>query len=280
MNAKYSLALTVLGWGLSLGSSSALAQYIEMDLTGYQPGLGRFLDPNLNGWGMDFTPDGLVAIANTATGTVTFYNHAGKPVPPVITVPPAPTQPFGPIGQPTGLVYNPTSQFVITANGKSAPARLIFDTGDGMICGWNPDVDPTHAIIMVDRSTEAPFPAGYDALALAQNSRGQSILYAADGGGSPIASNNRIDMFDGSFQSVGSFTDPNVALEYPGNTALGIEHEDGVLYVTFGGFAPPFGGVVDIFDADGNLLTPNHFAANGPGGPLVNPFGIARVPAN
>jgi uncharacterized protein (TIGR03118 family) len=48
----------------------------------------------------------------------------------------------------------------------------------------------------------------------------------------------------------------------------------------FGGFSPPFGGVVDIFDRDGNLLTPNHFAANQPGaGPLVNPWGITRAPA-
>src|SRR5437773_332833 len=44
---------------------------------------------------------------------------------------------------------------------------------------------------------------------------------------------------------------------------------------------PPFGGVVDIFDTDGNLLTPNHFAANAPeAGPLVNPWGIAKAPSD
>jgi uncharacterized protein (TIGR03118 family) len=38
---------------------------------------------------------------------------------------------------------------------------------------------------------------------------------------------------------------------------------------------------MDIFDRDGNLLTPNHFAANAGGdGPLVNPWGIIRAPAN
>ena len=52
-------------------------------------------------------------------------------------------------------------------------------------------------------------------------------------------------------------------------------------FVTFGGFTPPFNGVVDVFDADGRLLTPNHFAANSPGaGPLVNPWGIVRTPAH
>src|SRR5262249_11741914 len=42
----------------------------------------------------------------------------------------------------------------------------------------------------------------------------------------------------------------------------------------------PHGGVVDVFDTDGNLLTPNHFAANAPGaGPLENPWGITQAPA-
>jgi hypothetical protein len=39
--------------------------------------------------------------------------------------------------------------------------------------------------------------------------------------------------------------------------------------------------VVDVIDADGNLLAPNHFAANAPGaGPLVNPWGIVRAPSH
>ncbi len=89
------------------------------------------------------------------------------------------------------------------------------------------------------------------------------------------------DMFDWHFNSIGSFTDPNVASQYPGNTAFQVENEDGKLFVTFAGFTPPFGGVVDIFDYEGNLLTPNHFAANQPGaGPLANPWAITRAPAH
>jgi prepilin-type processing-associated H-X9-DG protein len=39
--------------------------------------------------------------------------------------------------------------------------------------------------------------------------------------------------------------------------------------------------VVDVFDTDGHLLTPNHFAANAPGaGPLQNPWGVTQAPAN
>jgi hypothetical protein len=36
----------------------ALAQYHQVNLTGYQPGTGRFLDPKLNGWGMVSLADG------------------------------------------------------------------------------------------------------------------------------------------------------------------------------------------------------------------------------
>jgi hypothetical protein len=39
--------------------------------------------------------------------------------------------------------------------------------------------------------------------------------------------------------------------------------------------------VVDVFDTDGHLLTPHHFAANAPGaGPLENPWGIVQAPSH
>ena len=72
-----------------------------------------------------------------------------------------------------------------------------------------------------------------------------------------------------------------MAIHFPGNTAFQVENEGGKLYVTFGGFTPPFGGVVDIFDTEGHLLTPNHFIANLPGqGPLENPWGITLAPSD
>jgi hypothetical protein len=72
--------------------------------------------------------------------------------------------------------------------------------------------------------------------------------------------------FDCGFHSIGSFTDPNVATQYPGNTVFQAEDVNNKLFVTYTGFAAPFGGVVDEIDTDDNLLTPNHFAANAPGG--------------
>lgn len=280
MNWKRNLSVTfavVAGW-VTLGVNSVTAQYLQKNLVGYQKGMGHHLDPYLNGWGLAFAPDGAFCVADTSTGVATFYDHSGQPLPLVITVPPAASLPLGPVGTPAGIVYNSTSDFVITAHGRSAPALFIFDTLDGTISGWNPAVDATHAIIMVDNSTE-PIPASYEGLALGQNSHGQNVLYAADGGLSLDASNNRIDMFDGNYELLGSFTDSTVTSDYPGNTAFQVENEDGKLYVTFGGFTKPFGGVVDVFDMDGHLL--KRLAANAPGdGPLVNPWGIAQAPSD
>jgi uncharacterized protein (TIGR03118 family) len=254
--------------------------YEQVNLTQFQPGMGRFTDPNLNGWGMDHTPNGPFAVANTSTGTITFYDAQGRPLPTVVTVPAAPGQPVFPIGSPTGLVYNPTSDFVISANGKSAPATFLVDTLDGLICGWNPAVDPNHAIVVVDNSAEAPFAASYTGLTIGRNDRGQSVLYAADSGGGPDISNDRIDVLDGQFRTRGSISDPGVAKQFPGNTVFQVENEDGKLFVTYAGFSAPFGGVVDVFDMDGHLLTSNHFSANAPGqGPLENPWGIVQAPA-
>jgi uncharacterized protein (TIGR03118 family) len=255
--------------------------YQQINLVGFQPGMGRFTDPNLNGWGLAFGPHDPFWVTNFSTGVSTVYAHDGTPQSLVVIIPPAPSDPPGTIGTPTGIVYNPTSDFKIHEHGRSAPALYIFDTGDGTISGWNPAVDPTHAIIMVDNSQELPVHASYDGLAIGRNSKGHNVLYAADGGFSPDVSNNRIDMFDGKWHSLGSFTDPNVATQYPGNTVYQVQNVNGRLFVTFAGFVPPFGGVVDVFDTDGNLLTPNHFAANLPNkGPLVNPWGIAQAPAN
>jgi hypothetical protein len=38
---------------------------------------------------------------------------------------------------------------------------------------------------MVDNSAELPFAASYEGLALGQNSKGQNVLYAADGSNGP-----------------------------------------------------------------------------------------------
>ncbi len=252
------------------------AGYHQLNLVGYQPGLARYTDTNLNGWGMDHAPDGSFCVANTSTRTATFYDARGKAQPTVIDIPAAPGLADQPLG-PTGVVYNPTSEFRISENGKSAPATFIFDTLDGLICGWNPSVDPRNAVVIADNSAELPFAASYTALTLASDSHGHEVLYACDSGASPTDTNDRIDMLDGQFNKIGSFTDPGVNPQTDG-TVFQVENVGDRLFVTFTGFAAPFGGVVDVFDTHGHLLTPSHFAYNAPGqGPLYAPWAIVKA---
>src|SRR5262249_26813941 len=113
--------------------------YQQINLVGNQPGVAHFTDPNLNGWGMTSLSDGSFCTANAfTTGLATFYDRSGHVLPQTITVPASASQPFGPVGHPSGVVYNPTADFVISEGGKSAPARLIFDSIDGTLSGCNP----------------------------------------------------------------------------------------------------------------------------------------------
>jgi uncharacterized protein (TIGR03118 family) len=257
-----------------------LSGYQQTNLVGYEPGIGHFTDPNLNGWGMVSMPDGSFCVSNAfTTGLATFYDRSGHVLPQTITVPSSSVPTLfgtpGSPGHPTGVVYNPTSDFVISENGVSAPARLIFDTIDGTISGWNPDVDPTHAIVIRD-TWAAGNAAVYTGLEIGQDSAGDNVLYAADFLG------DRLEMINGSFTTITTFTDPSVASFADGSfRAWSVQAVNNQLYVTFASLADFDGGVVDVFDADGNLLTPNHFAANGPGvgGPLQNPWGITQAPA-
>jgi uncharacterized protein (TIGR03118 family) len=259
---------------LVIAGLPAVAQYKQVNLVGDNPGMASHTDPNLKDpWGLTFSHDGPFFVANRATGLATLYGGNGQQIPFTITIPAASNLPPGTPGSPTGLVMNSTSHFLISKNGKSGPARLIFDTLDGLICGWNPDVDPSNAIIVVDNSASAPFPASYTALALGRNSKGKHILYAADSGSGPSTSNNQIAMYDDSFNLIGHFGDPAVPA---GMTVFGIQNLDGKLYVTYAAFVPLNGGVVDVFDTDGNLLS--HFAANSPAGPLEEPWAVVAAP--
>lgn len=251
---------------LLLSVNPAVAQYRRFDLVSDVSGTARHTDSHLiNGWGLAFFPHSPFWVADTGTGLSTLYGPLGAKVPLVVIVPPAPSQPFGPTGSPTGLVANgSTKDFVVSENGKSGPASFIFDTEDGTISGWNPSVDLTHAVIAVDNSSSHAF---YTGLAIGTDSSGHRFIYAAD------QVNNKVDIYDGGFNFVKSFTDPTLP---PGYSAFGIQNIGGRLYVTFAGFfSGKVGGFVDIFDTSGNFI--KNFAS---GGTLNLPWGLVRAPAN
>jgi uncharacterized protein (TIGR03118 family) len=263
----------------------------QINLVGYQPGDAHFTDSNLNGWGMTSMPDGSFCVANTfTTGLATFYDRSGHVLPQSITVPveaqesaflsAALQEDISTVhGHPTGVVYNPTKDFVITNphTGVSAPATLIFDTIDGTISGWNPVVDPTHAILIRD-ALAAGTPAIYTGLEIGHDSHGNNVLYAAD------FLNNRLEVINGSFTTIKSTdcTGLGVAGD-PFSWVWSVQAVNDKLYVTFADLLNPAGGgggAVDVFDTNGSSHYQLDSNAPGPLGRLQNPWGIAQAPAN
>jgi uncharacterized protein (TIGR03118 family) len=246
-----------------LVTSFAAAQYAPIYLVANRVGATPFSfrrDPNLvNGWGLAFFPGSPFWVSDAGTGVATLYGRLGRIRPLVVTIPAAAG---GFFHGPTGIVANSTSDFAVQEGGNSGTALFIFATLDGTISGWNFGVDVTHAIIAVDYSAQH---TAYTGLAIASTSSG-NFIYAAD------AFHNRIDMFDGTFHLVNSFTDPSIP---SGFTAYGIQTIGGNLYVTFASTTGKPGGFVDIFDTSGNLI--KTFAQ---GGTLNGPWGIALAPAN
>jgi len=249
--------------GLSVASLSLLlllvtptaAQYKRRDLVSNVNGKAVNTDTNLvNSWGMAFFPHGPFWVANDGSGVSTLYGPNGGAVSLVVTVPAAPT----------GMVANPTTDFVVSKNGNSGPAAFMFASFGGTISGWNPKVDHTNAVVAVDNSGQAS-PPFYSGLAIGVSSSGKNFIYAADVG------NNKVDVYDGGFHFVKSFTDPSIP---SGFAAFGIQNIQGQLYVTFAGFlSAAAGGFVDVFDTDGNFI--KRFASLGE---LNLPWGMALAP--
>jgi uncharacterized protein (TIGR03118 family) len=228
-------------------------------------------DPNLvNAWGIAFNPNAVVWIADNGTGKATLYDGTGALQALVVTVP-LPTGVSG-ASTPTGIVFNSSSDFVVKKGSASGAASFIFATEDGTVSGWNPTVDPTNAILMVDNSASG---AVYKGITLAGNGTAH-FLYATN------FHNGTVDVFDSSFHPAslsGSFSDPTIPV---GFAPFGIQNFNGDIYVTYAkqdadkhddvkgkGF-----GFVNVFDSNGNLI--RRVASKGK---LNAPWGLAKAPA-
>jgi uncharacterized protein (TIGR03118 family) len=251
--------------------------YKQTNLVSDLPGLAKRIDANLvNPWGVAQNPrTGLVWVADNGMGVATVYSPNGRPAPTpshplVVTIPP-PGGSLGPAA-PTGLVFNPTEDFVVASGGASGPGLFLFVTEDGTISGWNFTVDPTHAILEVDNSG---FGAVYKGATLA-SSGGSTFLYVANFCGGTI------EVYDGTFSPVtlaGSFTDAGIPA---GFAPFNIRNLDGTLYVTYAkqkagpckdDDAGPGNGFVNAFTPDGILR--QRIASQGS---LNSPWGLALAP--
>jgi uncharacterized protein (TIGR03118 family) len=249
------ITLTVgLAVALMFGSSAAMAQYKLTNLVSNQTGQARTTDPLMvNGWGLVYGPGSPFWVSDQGSGWSTLYTGTGAKKALDVAVPAANGK--GP-GQPTGIVFNGSQEFQV----GGFPALFLFATLDGTISGWAPQANPNAAIIAVNNSGSG---ATYTGLAITSNASG-NFLFASD------LANNKVDMYDGTFTLVGSFTDPTVAV---GNAPFNVQDINGLLYVAFARQDEGPGGYIDIFSESGVFLK-----RLTQGYPLNQPWGFAAAP--
>jgi len=260
------------GNGTGNGGNSHL--YRRTDLVSDQGNGAPHTDPNLvNPWGIASNPGSFFWIANNGTGTSTLYDADGVLQSKVIGGPVDLPAPGGGTAAPTGLVGNPSNDFMMGPTGNSAPAQFLFATEDGTILGWSGDVDASTASILVDNTDTG---AIYKGLAIS-TSGGPSRLYATN------FASGAIDVFGPDLTAVttldqAAFTDPSTP---NGFVPFGIQAIDDHIFVTW--VQPDSSGVDEVagaglghvseFDRDGALVD-----TVSSGGRLDAPWAVARAP--
>src|SRR5579863_1757601 len=251
---RISLASPLLGLVLVFVSSAALAQYQSTLLVSDKAG-AKHTDPLLkNAWGLAYAPSAPFWVSDEADGWSTLYNASGVPQSLQVIVPPASGS--GP-GSPTGIVYNGSSEFQI----DTWTSVFLFATLDGTIQGWS-DFDPSTGLIAVNNNANN---VSYTGLAITSHSSG-NFLYAAD------FNNNKIDVYDGTFTFVKSFTDSKIP---KGFVVFNVQDIGGKLYVSYVSAKGAGGGYIDIFTESGAFV--KRFTS---GKPLNQPWGFAIAPKN
>jgi len=270
------------------GAGSDSHMFRQVNLVSDVPGMATLLDPEVkNPWGIAFgprktptplwvdnnfnpasdcgSPDCIPAPEDLLT-KITLYSGANG-VDPISKVP-LEVQ----ASSPTGIVFNPTSDFVINQAGTDTPARFLFNetfvdesgtAPEGRITGWSNVPAPAPTTTSTAARKDPAFPTG---LALVPRENGHPAhLLVADGisGG--------IDVYNTHFAAVtmpGRFEDPNAAAD--GLGAYNVMFLKGKVYVAY--FANE-GGAVSVFTRQGVFL--KRLAT---GAPLAAPWGMAISP--
>jgi len=245
----------MLGITLLLGSGTSLAQYKKTNLVSNLPTGAKHQDTQLqNAWGLAYGPGNPFWISDEYSGLSTLYDGTGVKQNLVVTIP---TASGTGVGSPTGMVFNGSQEFKL----QNWVSAFMFATLDGTISGWS-HFQPNLAIIGVNNSGSG---ASYTGLAITNKPSGNRI-YAAD------FNNNKVDVYDGNFKFVTSFTDHNLPAGFaPAN----LQDINGQLYVAFADTAGGAGGYVDIFTENGAFVK-----TLVQGAPLNQPWGIAVAPNN
>jgi uncharacterized protein (TIGR03118 family) len=246
--------MACLGLVLMFVSGTALAQYQLTNLVSNQVGAARHTDPLLvNAWGLVYAPGSPFWISDNGSGWSTLYNGNGGKQGLEVLIPSAGGDTPG---SPTGIVFNGSQDFQV----QGWAAIFLFATLDGTISGWAPQSNPNQAIVAVTTPG-----AVYTGLAITSRTSG-NFLFAADN------ANNKVDVYDGNFKLVKSFTDKTLPA---GFAPFGIQDFGGLVYVAFAGASGASGGFIDIFSENGTFLKQVAHGA-----PLNQPWGLAIAPRN
>jgi uncharacterized protein (TIGR03118 family) len=254
------------------------AGFIQTNLVSDVPGMAPTTDPNLkNPWGLASSTGSPVWVSDNNSGFSTLYNGQGNIVPLVVTIP-AGAADAGTPGSPTGAVFNSTNEFQVTQNGVTGPARFLFASEDGTIAGWNPNVNLTQAVTVVDNSDphNPNHSQVYKGLTTGVLPDGTTLLYATD------FRHDKVDVFGPDFNQIHGiygFVDPGIP---PGYAPFGIQNINNQIYVTYAkqdaakhdDVAGPGFGYVDVFSTTGDLQ--QRLVSQGP---LNAPWGLAQAPA-
>jgi uncharacterized protein (TIGR03118 family) len=227
-------------------------------------------DPLLiNAWGLSEAPaGGPLWVANNGTGTSTIYNFSTfAKIPLNVTIPGT----GGATGAPTGTVFTNlmNNTFRVSEAGTTGHSLFLFDSEDGLITGWAPNVDLHNAVVAVDHSAQGDV---FKGLALLNNGSAP-LLYAAD------FAHNQVEVFNNQFNQIASFTDPSLPAGY---APFNVQALNGLVYVAFAlhgeGHDEAQGaglGYVDVFTASGHKITT--LISNGA---LNAPWGLTIAPAS
>ena len=240
--------------------------FVQTNLVSDVPGWAALTDPNLvNPWGLSQGAATPLWVSDNGKDVTTLYSDppGGSPaiVPLVVKIPG---------GEPTGQLFNGTSDFVLKQDGM--PAFFIFASEAGKITAWNPTLSPNTTAVKVASNATAV----YKGIAMVPAVSGPFLL-AAD------FHNNKLRAFDGSFMPMSmpswAFRDPTLPAGYaPFNVAV----IDGKVFVSYAkqdadrhdDVAGAGHGFIDVYGFDGHWQM--RFASRGV---LNSPWGMTIAPA-
>jgi uncharacterized protein (TIGR03118 family) len=257
ISAKTNASDVQTAYGYSLGDFTRIV--LNANRMGYN---ALHINPRLhNAWGMSESPGGTFWVSAADGGLSFVYDRTGKIVIPAVNIP---SHIPGSPGNPTGQIFNGTTDFIIP--GTASTAKFIFASEDGTLSGW---AGGPSATLVADRNENG---SGYTGLTMATDG-GANYLYAAN------FKKSKIDVFDKDFKHVGSnkFKDWDIPEGY---APFNIRNINNMLYVTYAlktedGDEDSTGaglGFVDVFWPNGTLS--KHFAAHGT---LNAPWGITEA---